>query len=415
MTDIFISYASEDRSRIEPLAKALEDQGWSVFWDRTIPAGKTWRQVIGHALETARSVIVAWSKSSVDSSWVQEEADRGRERNILIPVLIDNVKPPLGFGAIQAADLIGWEPTQSSPEFENLISDLSVILGPSPLKVRETEQKRAEEELRHKQDEEREQGEEEQRKAEEQREQKDAKAKSKAEEEQKRKVLKAEIKPDKPEPDAITSFYPKFSEPRKPRNALKFGAMAGAIVLLTVGIWWWVFYREGRIFVESVPENATVKILNIDQDFRQGMELKPGHYNVEVAADGYKTQTQGVDLVAGHKELLRFELAKIQDRSIKLMHRGGYVAKFVVKWEQNDGKGKFVQKSWDSGKKTNPWDHTLWFQGDARDFIITGINDTGLIWDKHREKTKRYGILDGNKCVKIYGTTLNMKIEECEP
>ena len=77
MVDIFISYAKEDRSRIASLAKALEDQGWSVFWDRTISAGKTWRQVIGNALESARSVIVAWSKTSVNSRWVQEEADRG--------------------------------------------------------------------------------------------------------------------------------------------------------------------------------------------------------------------------------------------------------------------------------------------------------------------------------------------------
>jgi acyl carrier protein len=135
MTDIFISYAREDRSKIAPIVTALEKNGWSVFWDRTIPAGKTWRQVIGDALESARSVIVAWSKTSVDSRWVQEEADRGLERNILIPILIDRVRPPLGFGGIQAADLVSWDPAQSSPEFEKLISDLSAILGPSPLKI----------------------------------------------------------------------------------------------------------------------------------------------------------------------------------------------------------------------------------------------------------------------------------------
>jgi len=153
MADIFISYAREDRESVEPLAKALEEQGWSVFWDARIPAGKSFRQVIGDAFETARLVIVAWSKTSVDSIWVQEQADRGLERNILIPILIDNVRPPMGFGTINAADLISSDPTQSSPEFEKLIADISAILGPSPIEVKEAEQKRAEEERRRKQEE----------------------------------------------------------------------------------------------------------------------------------------------------------------------------------------------------------------------------------------------------------------------
>jgi len=105
MNDIFISYAKEDRYKVKLLVEALADNGLSIWWDRTIPAGKTWREVIGEALETARLVIVVWSKTSVKSRWVQEEADRGLKRNILVPVLIDNVDPPLGFGNIQAADL----------------------------------------------------------------------------------------------------------------------------------------------------------------------------------------------------------------------------------------------------------------------------------------------------------------------
>lgn len=46
MSDIFISYANEDRARAQILAAALEAQGWSTFWDRTIPTGKTWREII---------------------------------------------------------------------------------------------------------------------------------------------------------------------------------------------------------------------------------------------------------------------------------------------------------------------------------------------------------------------------------
>ena len=50
LPDVFISYAREDRERIEPLARALTDRGVSVFWDRDIPTGQTWRSHIGQAL-----------------------------------------------------------------------------------------------------------------------------------------------------------------------------------------------------------------------------------------------------------------------------------------------------------------------------------------------------------------------------
>ena len=132
MVDIFISYANEDQSKVELLAKALKEEGWSVFWDRTIPAGTDWHQGIADTLENARSVIVVWSKSSVNSRWVQKEAASGLERNILIPILIDNVESPMDFRSIQAVDFISWEPMLYSTEFEKLIAIISEILGPPP-------------------------------------------------------------------------------------------------------------------------------------------------------------------------------------------------------------------------------------------------------------------------------------------
>ncbi|TAN83988.1 MAG: toll/interleukin-1 receptor domain-containing protein [Gallionella sp.] len=72
VTDIFISYAREDEARVEPLVHVLENQGWSVFWDRRIPAGQSWRSYIGRALAEAKCVIVAWSNESVHSNWVAE-------------------------------------------------------------------------------------------------------------------------------------------------------------------------------------------------------------------------------------------------------------------------------------------------------------------------------------------------------
>jgi hypothetical protein len=96
MSDIFISYAKEDHPWAEMLAQTLKDRGWLTFWDRTIPTGKTWRETIGRELEGARCVIVLWSKTSIESDWVQEEADAKRRR-VLVPVLIDKVHPPYGF------------------------------------------------------------------------------------------------------------------------------------------------------------------------------------------------------------------------------------------------------------------------------------------------------------------------------
>jgi hypothetical protein len=142
MTNIFISYAKGDRSRAEPLAKALEDQGWSVWWDRKIPPGKTFSQVIEEAINDAKCVIVLWSNESVKSDWVQNEAAEGARRRILVPALIDEVQIPFEFRRIQAADLTDWKAEIDHPGFTIILGAISGIVGPSPLKVKETEQKR---------------------------------------------------------------------------------------------------------------------------------------------------------------------------------------------------------------------------------------------------------------------------------
>lgn len=132
MADIFISYAREDEARIKPLVSAFEARGWSVFWDRRIPAGETWRSYIGAALQSARCIVVAWSTHSVESQWVAEEGDEGRTRGILVPVLLDSVLPPRGFREIQAADLTDWQPGRPSARLDELLADLARRLGGSP-------------------------------------------------------------------------------------------------------------------------------------------------------------------------------------------------------------------------------------------------------------------------------------------
>jgi hypothetical protein len=108
MSDIFISYNNQDRPRAQKFAEAFERCGWSVFWDRKIPVGQNWRDVIDKELGKAHCVIVLWSSASVSSPWVIEEAEDGEKRGILVSVRIDKVVPPRGFRYRQTADLIDW-------------------------------------------------------------------------------------------------------------------------------------------------------------------------------------------------------------------------------------------------------------------------------------------------------------------
>jgi sulfatase modifying factor 1 len=148
MADIFLSYASEDRDRVEPLVEALQTEGWDVWWDQNMHAGRRLDKVIDEALQSAACVVAVWSQHSVKSDFVIDETSEGRERGILVPILIDDVRPPLGFRAAQTANLIGW-PEQTG-EFASLLSGIRDLVGdptaesqkavqvaPTPIKTKE--------------------------------------------------------------------------------------------------------------------------------------------------------------------------------------------------------------------------------------------------------------------------------------
>ena len=106
MIDIFLSYDHNDRERIQPLIGILEAQGWTVWWDADIGIGVLFDMEIEAAIEAAGCIMVLWSEQSIESQWVRSEAHEGMDRNILVPVLLDDVRPPLPFGEIQACNFI---------------------------------------------------------------------------------------------------------------------------------------------------------------------------------------------------------------------------------------------------------------------------------------------------------------------
>ncbi len=131
MTDLFVSYSSEDRPYVEELVTEFESQGWTVWWDRRIETGATFDTQIEKAIDDSLCIVVVWSDTSVRSEWVRAEAAEGLERNVLVPILLDDVKPPLLFRQKQAISLVDWKHNRgsSSPPLKSLIPSIASILS----------------------------------------------------------------------------------------------------------------------------------------------------------------------------------------------------------------------------------------------------------------------------------------------
>lgn len=131
MADVFVSYKADDRKRVKPLVDALEADGLSVWWDERIDGGTSWRQTIEDELNAARSVVVVWSKRSVgaEGSFVQDEAARAQQRRVYVPVTIDRVSLPLGFGETHALPLVGWRGSRSDPRYRAVADAVRRMVG----------------------------------------------------------------------------------------------------------------------------------------------------------------------------------------------------------------------------------------------------------------------------------------------
>jgi serine/threonine-protein kinase len=134
MSDVFVSYKAEDRRRVQPLVAALEEKGLSVWWDAQIGGGDEWRRSIERELDGAKCVLVVWSKRSTapEGRFVRDEASRAMERGVYLPVRIDNVRLPLGFGETQALSLTGWRGKADDGRFQAVLAAVKAIVAGRP-------------------------------------------------------------------------------------------------------------------------------------------------------------------------------------------------------------------------------------------------------------------------------------------
>jgi len=132
MADVFLSYSRLDRPVAEAISRALESRGWSVWWDRKIGAGDSFDKTIERELDSAKCVVVVWSKTSIDSDWVKNEAAAAVERKALVPVMIENIRLPIEFRRKQTIDLSGWDRTPTDTALVPLLESISERLSGAP-------------------------------------------------------------------------------------------------------------------------------------------------------------------------------------------------------------------------------------------------------------------------------------------
>jgi hypothetical protein len=139
MSDIFISYSHEDTAFVRDLVKPLEAEGFSVWWDHTIPPGKSWEDVIVGGIRDAKACLIIWSQDSIASRWVKDEATVALRAGKYLPILVGVEEPPMGFRQIQAANLAAWNGNAHDPQWRLLITEIgnlvrgSGALPPPPL------------------------------------------------------------------------------------------------------------------------------------------------------------------------------------------------------------------------------------------------------------------------------------------
>ena len=125
MTDIFFSYSSKDRDRVEAAHKALTERGFDVFWDLQVPAGIDWDRWIHARLDQSRCVIVFWSANSAASRNVRHEVAIAAEDGKLLQVMLEPLATrdlPMGALADQSAKLMDWRGDAADPEWAKLIA-----------------------------------------------------------------------------------------------------------------------------------------------------------------------------------------------------------------------------------------------------------------------------------------------------
>lgn len=129
MTDVFISYKREERSRCVAIYTALVDLKLAVWFDAHIEPGTDFDREIEREVRGAKAVLVLWSSLAADSDWIRAEARTGRQNERLVAARLDDCLPPLEFASVQAVDLFDRHDFQSGEGWRQIVARIGRLAG----------------------------------------------------------------------------------------------------------------------------------------------------------------------------------------------------------------------------------------------------------------------------------------------
>jgi hypothetical protein len=133
MADVFISYKSDRRNAAQHLARILELNGYTVWYDYGLLSGRDFGPQIEREIRAAKAVIVLWCSLSRESRWVLEEAELAERLGTFTPVWLERVDPPLGFARADTIDLSAWDGAPRSHALDRLLMEVGRQVGRDPV------------------------------------------------------------------------------------------------------------------------------------------------------------------------------------------------------------------------------------------------------------------------------------------
>ena len=127
--DVYLSYAPEDKAKVQDLVLTLESTGLKVWWEHHHLKPKEAIAMLQRQLNVSRVQMVVWSKNSAGSGRVQAEARVGADRGRLIATRIEQIVPPRDTAAVAYADLTDWSGGQEHRGIRKAFAMIWKLIG----------------------------------------------------------------------------------------------------------------------------------------------------------------------------------------------------------------------------------------------------------------------------------------------